>query len=285
MKKFTVFTPTYNRKSTLPRLYESLVRQTEMDFEWLVVDDGSTDHTDALIQQYIQESKIKIQYVRQPNQGKHIAINTALDIISTPYFIIIDSDDYIAETCIAICQTLADDIEQKEGFAGFSFIHFSESTPYMPEKYGRKRWTEHNSYQWEFPGEMVFCFKTGIAGKFRFPVYKGETFCQEAYWLLPIFENYRILYTDYVLAYGDYLDEGLTRNLGRKLSESPQYTLATLLRKYRSTVYSKEEKKMIAMSYLDVAAKSGKIPLRVIFSEIGIGNVLLFISRKIKNIK
>ena len=45
MKTLTVFTPTYNRKHTLPRTYESLCRQTCSDFEWLVIDDGSSDGT------------------------------------------------------------------------------------------------------------------------------------------------------------------------------------------------------------------------------------------------
>ena len=71
----TVFTPAYNRGYIIDRLYESLCRQTFKDFEWLVVDDGSTDNTGTLLAQFIAEGKITIRYLRQENGGKHRAIN------------------------------------------------------------------------------------------------------------------------------------------------------------------------------------------------------------------
>ena len=75
MSTITIITPTYNRADLLPRLYESLVRQTDKDFEWLVVDDGSTDKTEELIQQYCQTGAVGITYIRQENAGKHTALN------------------------------------------------------------------------------------------------------------------------------------------------------------------------------------------------------------------
>ncbi len=71
----TVFTPTYNRAHLLPRVYGSLIRQTFTDFEWLVVDDGSTDHTVELIARWQQEVPFPIRYVWQPNQYKKVARN------------------------------------------------------------------------------------------------------------------------------------------------------------------------------------------------------------------
>jgi glycosyltransferase involved in cell wall biosynthesis len=47
--RFTVFSSTYNRAHTLPYVHESLKHQTFQDFEWLIVDDGSTDETQELI--------------------------------------------------------------------------------------------------------------------------------------------------------------------------------------------------------------------------------------------
>ena len=66
----TVFTPTYNRRRLLPRLYESLCKQEYADFEWVVVDDGSTDETEDLIRTYIEESTFPIVYLYQKNSGK-----------------------------------------------------------------------------------------------------------------------------------------------------------------------------------------------------------------------
>ena len=75
----TVFTPTYNRAYLLPKLYESLLRQTNKCFEWIIVDDGSNDNTEQVCNSWIKDCKtFKITYLRQKNQGKHIAINTGV---------------------------------------------------------------------------------------------------------------------------------------------------------------------------------------------------------------
>ena len=89
----TVFTPTYNRKSFLPNLYHSLCSQTFRNFEWLIVDDGSTDCTEILIQEFQQSKEINIRYYKQPNGGKHRAFNVAVDMAKGEIFSIVDSDD------------------------------------------------------------------------------------------------------------------------------------------------------------------------------------------------
>ena len=72
---FTVFTPTFNRAYTLPRVYESLKSQTFKNFEWLIVDDGSSDGTADLVKMWQNEGALTIRYFYQINRGKHIAIN------------------------------------------------------------------------------------------------------------------------------------------------------------------------------------------------------------------
>jgi len=91
--KFTVFTPTYNRKHTLPRVYESLRNQTFRDFERLIVDDGSTDNTKELVEQWQKEANFPIHYFYQENQGKHIAFNRAVELAKGGLFLPLDSDD------------------------------------------------------------------------------------------------------------------------------------------------------------------------------------------------
>lgn len=90
---FTVFTPTYNRAETLPRVFRSLRDQTFRDFEWLVVDDGSEDETSDLIQRWKEEAEFPIQLYRQENQGKHIAHNRAVERARGRLFLPLDSDD------------------------------------------------------------------------------------------------------------------------------------------------------------------------------------------------
>ena len=72
---FTVFTPTYNRVDLLPKAYDSLRNQTFCDFEWVIVDDGSTDGTEAIVHEWSNEAPFPIHYTWQPNRGKAVAIN------------------------------------------------------------------------------------------------------------------------------------------------------------------------------------------------------------------
>ena len=96
----TIFTPTYNRISTLPQLYKSLCDQTYKDFEWLIVDDGSIDKTEDLINSYILQDIISIRYIKQPNGGKHRAINRGVELANGYLFMILDSDDYLADRSV-----------------------------------------------------------------------------------------------------------------------------------------------------------------------------------------
>ena len=95
MSKLTVFTPAYNRAHLLPRLYQSLCDQTNSNFNWLIIDDGSIDETKLVVDGWIKEGRIAIQYIYQENQGMHGAHNTAYKNITTELNTCIDSDDYM----------------------------------------------------------------------------------------------------------------------------------------------------------------------------------------------
>lgn len=100
MKTLTVFTPTYNRAHTLPRLYRSLCAQTCRDFEWLVIDDGSTDETRSLIQGWMGENIIPIRYIHKENGGLYTGYNVAYKAIDTKLNVCIDSDDTMPEDAV-----------------------------------------------------------------------------------------------------------------------------------------------------------------------------------------
>ena len=93
--KFTIFTPTYNRAYCIEKVYQSLLKQTISDFEWVVIDDGSSDGTRELISSFANEGKIDIVYYYQKNQGKHVAQNYAVSIARGELFLPLDSDDII----------------------------------------------------------------------------------------------------------------------------------------------------------------------------------------------
>ncbi len=91
----TIFTPTFNRSHTLHRVYESLCKQSYTSFEWLIIDDGSTDNTKEWVEKIKIGSSFPIRYYYQENSGKHIAINRAVNQAYGELFVIADSDDSI----------------------------------------------------------------------------------------------------------------------------------------------------------------------------------------------
>lgn len=101
MHILTVFTPTYNRVEKLQRTYESLLAQTSRDFEWLVVDDGSTDNTKSVVSQWIKKTKVfPIRYIHKKNGGLHTGYNVAIENISTELCVCCDSDDYLPNDAV-----------------------------------------------------------------------------------------------------------------------------------------------------------------------------------------
>ena len=124
---FTVFTPTYNRVNTLPRCYTSLLSQDFKDFEWLIVDDGSTDNTKELIESFISENKINIRYVYQVNSGKHVATNKGVDLAQGKYFFILDSDDALTSSSLTNLLNAYNSIPemQKESFTGVEGLSYT----------------------------------------------------------------------------------------------------------------------------------------------------------------
>ena len=101
-KIITVYTPAYNRAATLPRVYESLKNQTKKDFIWLIVDDGSRDETENLINKWKKEATLEINYIKKGNEGKTLALNSVYNYCQTKYIIGIDSDDELTEDAVKI---------------------------------------------------------------------------------------------------------------------------------------------------------------------------------------
>jgi glycosyltransferase involved in cell wall biosynthesis len=118
--KYTVFTPAYNRAHTIARVYQSLQSQSFRDFEWIVIDDGSVDNTEELVRQWQAQADFPIIYRYQPNSGKHIAFNRAVEMARGELFLVIDSDDAFLPESLATMLYWWEDIPlaQREGFTG-----------------------------------------------------------------------------------------------------------------------------------------------------------------------
>lgn len=216
MKKITVFTPTYNRAYIIGKAYESLKRQTDKNFIWLVVDDGSTDSTNELIEKWKKENAIDIQYIKQENQGKHMAHNTAVENCKTEYMLILDSDDFLNDKAIEILNNKVEEIKDNEKIAGiignkFFSINKSVIGTYMPQNV--KLVSGLELYQrYKHKGDTLRLYKTKVLKKYLFPKIEGEKFIYENVVFDVIDSKYKMLVVNDELYYVEYLEDGYTNH-------------------------------------------------------------------------
>ena len=221
----TVFTPTYNRADTLPRLYESLCTQTNKNFEWIVVDDGSTDNTKKLIDKFIHENKIIIRYFSQNNGGKHRAINRGVKEADGELFFIVDSDDYLVKDTIETIQQEYSNIQGKNKFAGLCGLKIYKDGSKVG---GEELWNRIDCssldlrYKYKVKGDMAEVIRTDVFKEFPFPEIDGEKFCPEALVWNRIAQKYIIRHIYKKLYICEYRPDGLTASIVKVRRDSPQ---------------------------------------------------------------
>ncbi len=229
MPTVTVFTPAYNRAYIIKALYDSLCRQSDRDFEWLVVNDGSSDNTEELIQKFIKEDKIAIRYFHQENAGKHIAINKGVAEAKGELFFIVDSDDYLTEDAVTTLKSLYAGIKDDDRFAGVSGTRI---TPEGKRIGGDLPFETLDCSIIEFAcihgytGDMAEAYKTDVLRQFTFPHVEGERFCPESLVWNRIGQKYQLHYANKGIYVCEYLPDGLTASIVRVRMKSPM--LATM---------------------------------------------------------
>ncbi len=219
--RLTIFTPTYNRADKLDRLYQSLLRQSCPAFEWLIVDDGSTDGTEAVVSVFQSgAAAFPIRYVRQENGGKHRAYNRALELAEGDCFFCVDSDDWLAEDAVEHLLEACESLNERLFIAA-----------YKQDEQGKRLSTEFPgirectlrelSDKYRCGGEYSLIFPIGLARKFPFPVFDGEKFMGEAviYDRIGMVADVRLL--PQVLTVCEYQEDGLSNNLNRIMQRNP----------------------------------------------------------------
>lgn len=222
--KVTVFTPAYNRGYIIWKLFNSLQQQTVKDFEWLVVDDGSTDDTSSLFDNWKDEKEFCVRYIRQENGGKHRAINRALKEARGELFFIVDSDDYLADNAIETIIRFYNSIQNREEYAGVCGLRC------FPD--GKRIGGENNfgvldtnsldfRFKYKISGDMAEVIKTEVMRQFPFPEFDGEKFCPEAVLFNRISQKYILRYFYEKIYICDYLPDGLTAKITKIRMKSP----------------------------------------------------------------
>lgn len=212
--KLTICTPTYNRAYILNNLYVSLQEQICKDFEWLVIDDGSSDNTEELISSLINSNNdFPVRYYKKENGGKCSAINLGLDLAEGELFLVVDSDDMLTTDAVQKIIELESTIEDKSKFCGVSFNLGTDvvSTPNNIFEGEYKDATLLDRYT-ILNGERAFAFYTKIHRKYKYPVFKDEKFMTEAVsWNRMANDGYLMRFSNEIICLYEYRDDGLTK--------------------------------------------------------------------------
>ena len=219
----TIFTPTYNRASYLIKLYESLCSQTDKDFEWLIIDDGSEDQTEQVLQTLQNENKINIRYYKVENGGKHRAINKGVNLCNTELFFIVDSDDYLTSDAIEIIKQRWSEVKDKEEFCGISGLRkFPDGKIIAQLKDFQILDLNGIEIKSFVDGDKAEVFKTEILKQFPFPEFENEKFISESLVWYRIAQKYKFRYFSTPIYVTEYLPSGLTRNISKIHRLSPK---------------------------------------------------------------
>lgn len=225
MKLLTIFTPTYNRAKTLEGCYQSLLDQTSMNFLWQIVDDGSTDNTRQLVEQFINEGLIQIEYYYKENGGKVSAINYSMKKTSTPLWVCLDSDDYLTKSAVKCIEDLYPKIKGRTDLCGLFGLRFN---PDLTPMHGKsipadiKEATQLEiRYKYGIEPEYIQVYKTEIAKQYRYPLFEGEKFMPLSYVQDQIDQKYKFLIFQEALMICTYLTDGITKNHAKIVKNNP----------------------------------------------------------------
>ena len=228
----TVFTSTYNRAHLLPRVYESLCKQTFRDFEWVIVDDGSVDDTKSVVDQLTMDNGqlISIRYLYQKNSGKHRAINRGVKEARGELFLILDSDDTLPPDSLELINLYYQQIKDDASFGGVcgymahhdgTIIGHGCDVPVLDTNSIDLR------YKYHVVGDMLEVFRTDVLREIPFPDIDGEKFVPEALVWNRIACKYKLRVFHEVVYYRDYLDGGLTDKIVKIRMKSPIASMMT----------------------------------------------------------
>jgi len=254
----TICTPAYNRETLLKDLYQSLQRQTSTDFEWIIVDDGSTDHTEELVARWMTAPPMmNIRYLKKENGGKHTALNVGIAAAQGKYFIIVDSDDYLNENAVEIiCEEFA---RLPEGhYAGVGFTKVFEDGKTVGTSFDGEYvdCTSLERKKYHIDGDKAEVFYTDVIKKYPFPVFKGERFLTEALvWNRIAHDGYKIRWVNKGFYICRYQPDGLSMQSPATTAFQGYTLFIKELLSYKETLLL--EKVRWLGVYADVAARKG----------------------------
>lgn len=226
MKTLTIFTPTYNRADTLLRTYQSLCKQSCKDFEWLIIDDGSTDNTAEVVKKWIKEASFKIRYIYKENGGLYTGYNTAYANIDTELNVCIDSDDYMPQNGVELIVNhwKKHGNFNYAGIIGLDFFHNTENPigGYFPENIEEIYLLDLETKNIHF-GDVKQVMRTDLMREVAPLIgFIGEKNFNPYYLLIQVCDKYPLLVLNQNLCFVEYQESGMSRNIYSQYFNSPK---------------------------------------------------------------
>ena len=269
--QLTIFTPLYNRETLIRRLYDSLRCQTNQEFEWIIVDDGSTDKSYHIIEGFLEDNNnFSIRLYKQNNSGKHVAINKGINSAKGDLFFIVDSDDYLPNDAVEKIYEQFKNLNSSEKIAGISAVRAYNSDKIVGTSFSAKLdyidISNLERKKYGIIGDRAEIYYTSVLKEYMFPVFKDENFISEAtVWNKIAHDGYKLRFVNDVVYFCEYLENGLSKNIQEVFLKNwkgySYYVNQEIL--YRNGIYSKFT---IILSYIKLAKIKG-ISLKEIKNE------------------
>lgn len=261
MKTLGIITTTYNRDYCINQVYDSLKTQNCKDFMWLVIDDGSNDNTKNLINSFIEEGLVEIEYFWQPNKGMHGARNLAYAKVDTEINVIIDSDDWLADNATEKIITFWND-NKSENIAGIISLNSKTNGEIIggkfPQKFKKITVTDMHD-KLNMRGDKKFIYRSELTKKFPYPEFEGENYFPASYKFRLLDLKYQMLLMNEVICVVDYNENSATlgrikqyktcskgfsfyRNEMIRISDNPKYISRQTIHYIATSLFSKDKK-------------------------------------------
>lgn len=222
--KLSILTPTYNRASLIRRVYESILKNlnSELEVEWLIMDDGSMDKTEIVIKEIQDEKKLDIKYYKQKNQGKMSAINNLMEYVTGDFVVECDSDDWFFENAFSKIEKGYEECKNEKDLYGMCFLKYDQEGRNVGKNFKEDKTTMFDLYFKELEdGEKSIVFFTEVRKKYKYKLEKNEKFITEARMYHEMDLTYKMKCYNEPIMTCEFQDDGYTKNINKVFKNNP----------------------------------------------------------------
>ena len=226
--KISILTPTFNRAKLLDKLYTSILinsNNSNCDVEWLIMDDGSTDNTRMIVDTYMKENIINVQYFYQENSGKMSAINELVKRCTGDLILECDSDDYLIPESFKIIEDALVQCKDMANIYAMAFLKYDQNGNNMGNNFPEDNYKSSMFdlyFKEGITGEKALVFNSSIRKKFKYRLENGEKFVTEARLHHEMDLHYNIKCFNKKIMICEYKNDGYSKNIDKLFLQNPK---------------------------------------------------------------